>query len=72
LNKPAAGFLALLGSPARRALENAGITTLNKLAELSEKDLLDLHGIGKASLPTLHNALAEAGLSFKPMDKGKV
>jgi DNA-directed RNA polymerase alpha subunit len=63
--KPTTGFLSLLSAPARRALENEGITTLNKLSGYSEKEILKLHGMGKGSIPTLTRVLAEAGLSFK-------
>ncbi|EOZ97130.1 hypothetical protein A33Q_1778 [Indibacter alkaliphilus LW1] len=65
-NKPKDGFLSLLSSPARSALiEYLGIDTLEKLAKYSEKEILKLHGMGKASLPILRKALAEKGLSFK-------
>ena len=63
--KPKDGFLSLLGAPARRAMENNGITTLEQLAEYSEKELLKFHGFGKSSIPILRTALAAAGLSFK-------
>jgi len=63
--KPTDGFLAALSAPARRALQNNGITTLEQLAGLSEKELLAFHGMGKASLPKLRGSLKEAGLSFK-------
>lgn len=64
-NKPDVGFLSLLAAPARRALENAGIKTLKQLSKHTEKEILDLHGMGKASLPTLNKALKDAGLKFK-------
>src|SRR5262245_3605721 len=63
--KPANGFLSSLSAPARRALENEGITTEKKLSSYSEKDILQLHGMGKASLPVLTKALRAKGLSFK-------
>jgi len=63
--KPQEGFLAILSAPARRALEHNGITTLAELAKYSEKEILQYHGMGPASLPKLRNALQEAGLSFK-------
>ncbi|MGY6741614.1 MAG: RNA polymerase alpha subunit C-terminal domain-containing protein [Cecembia sp.] len=64
--RPQEGFLALLSSPARSALvEYLGIDTLDKLSKYSEKEILKLHGMGKASLPILRKALAEKGLSFK-------
>jgi len=63
--KPKDGFLATLGAPARRALENKGITTIQQLAAYTENDILKLHGMGPGSLPKLRNALAGAGLMFK-------
>jgi len=64
--KPGNGFLSLLGAPARRALENQGITTLQKLSGFTEKEILSLHGMGPSSMPKLREALAAEGLSFKP------
>jgi predicted RecB family nuclease len=63
--KPKDSFLALLGAPARRALENEGITSLEKLSAYSEKEILSLHGMGKSSLPKLNDALAKERLAFK-------
>ena len=67
-NKPGEGFLSALSAPARRALENAGVTTLQKLSGFSEKEILALHGIGPASLPVLRKLLVEKRLSFKKPD----
>lgn len=53
-----------LGAPARRALAAAGIVTLADLAQWREKDILALHGMGPKSMPTLRQALDDAGLSF--------
>lgn len=63
--KPDSGFLSLLGGPARRARENAGVTTLTQLSGWSESDLLKLHGMGPSSIPRLREALATAKLSFR-------
>src|SRR5678815_362340 len=63
--KPKDGFLSLLSAPARRALENKGITTLQQLSKFTEDDILKLHGMGKASLPKLRKLLCEKDLSFK-------
>jgi predicted RecB family nuclease len=63
--KPKDGFLSLLAAPARRALENNGINTLKQLSKFSEEEILKFHGIGKASIPKLKEALAEKSLSFK-------
>ena len=63
--KPAEGFLSNLSAPARRALENAGIKTVKKLSNYSEKEILKLHGMGPASIPKLRAVLKEANLQFK-------
>lgn len=64
-NRPANGFLSKLSSPARNALVHAGIDTLQKLSTYTEKEILKIHGIGPASIPTMKASLEEAGLSFK-------
>lgn len=64
-NKPDDGFLSEIGAPARRALEREGATTPRKLSELTEKEVLALHGVGPSAIPKLKNALASQGLSFK-------
>jgi len=58
-------FLSTMGAPARRALENSDITTLQELSRHSEKEILQLHGMGKTSIPKLKLALRKAGLSFR-------
>lgn len=65
LRKPSDRFFASLAAPARRALENAGLTTLKKLAKKTEKEVLSLHGLGKTALPILKSKLEEEGLGFK-------
>ncbi|MFA9556671.1 RNA polymerase alpha subunit C-terminal domain-containing protein [Evansella sp. AB-rgal1] len=64
-NKPQSGFLSKLSSPARNALLHEGIDTLNELSTFTEKEILKIHGIGKASLPIMRTLLEEEGLSFK-------
>ena len=63
--KPEDSFLSLLAAPARRALENKGIKTLEQLAQFSEKKILSLHGMGSGSIPKLRSALSTEGLAFK-------
>jgi DNA-directed RNA polymerase alpha subunit len=58
-------FLGQLSSPARRALQHQGIDSVQKLSTYTEKDILKLHGVGKASLPIFRKALEDEGLSFK-------
>lgn len=63
--KPKDGFLSLIAAPARRALENKGITTLQQLSTFSKEEILALHGMGPASIPKLQLALAAEHLSFR-------
>jgi hypothetical protein len=65
LRKPKDSFLSLLSAPARRAMEHHNILTTEKLASYSEKEILALHGLGPASLPTLKKVLSDEGLNFK-------
>jgi hypothetical protein len=60
--EPAAAFMTGLSAPARRALEGARLTTLAMLARRTEKQWLELHGMGPSSLPKLRAALKRAGL----------
>lgn len=54
-----------LGAPAGRALDDAGITTLEQLAELPAADVGELHGVGPSALDTLREALDANGMSFR-------
>lgn len=65
INRPEEVFLSAISAPAKRALEQKGILTLQKLAAYSEKEILKLHGVGPSTLPKLREAMQEAGLSFK-------
>ena len=62
---PSSGFLASLSNPARNTLLHHGIDSIEKLASLTEKEVLALHGMGKASIPKLRQTLKDHGLSFK-------
>ena len=42
-----------IGSPARRALVSASITTLEQVAKLSDEELLELHGVGPKAVRIL-------------------
>ncbi|MBK9264436.1 MAG: DUF1801 domain-containing protein [Polyangiaceae bacterium] len=59
----------VLAAPARRALENAGITTLQQLAQRTQQEVMALHGMGPSSLPKLLAALKTKGLSFKESER---
>ncbi|MDP4637627.1 MAG: hypothetical protein NWR96_01125 [Crocinitomicaceae bacterium] len=43
--QPKDHFLFTLSTPARRAIENNGITTLEQLSNYSKKEVLKFHGI---------------------------
>ena len=53
-----------VGQPAIRALVGAGFTQLDQLTEVSEKELLKLHGMGPKAIRLLREALAAQGKSF--------
>lgn len=55
----------MLSAPARRAFENIGIETLEQLQQYSVNELLNLHGIGKTSIPKIIQLLKEHGLHLK-------
>lgn len=63
-SKPKENIFSALAAPARRALENKGIKTLQHLATFSEAEILQLHGMGPGSIPKLRTALEKEGLSF--------
>lgn len=54
-----------IGGPALRALATAGIRSLSALAQWSERDLLQLHGMGPKGVRLLKAALATQGRSLR-------
>jgi len=57
--------LPKISAPAQRALQSAGITNLKKLTEVTEDELLQLHGMGPNALGILRESLEANGLSFR-------
>ncbi len=53
-----------LSAPARRALEHAGYTRLEQFTDVTEAELLQLHGLGPTAIVALRRALEENGLSL--------
>lgn len=47
------------------------ITSLHRLSEYAEKEILKLHGVGPSTIPNLRIALEELGLSFKKYCQAK-
>jgi len=58
--------LPRIGTPATRALNNAGILILDDVTQWSEVDLLALHGVGPKAVRILCEHLDDLGLAFKP------
>ena len=63
--KPTDNFLALFSAPARRALENNGITTLTQLSHFTEEEVKNFHGMGKSTIEKLQKLLTDSHLKFK-------
>jgi len=61
--------LPRIGRPATQALERQGITTLEQVAERSERELLALHGVGAKAVGILKAELAAHGLEFAGASK---
>ena len=57
--------LPKIGGPATRALNGAGYTRLEQLTQVTEAELMALHGFGPKALHILKEALAERGWSLK-------
>lgn len=62
---PDNNFPVKLAKPAMRALDNAGIKTLEQLTHFCKSEIADLHGIGPNAINQLQMALNAQGLSFK-------
>ena len=69
MKKQTQNALPKTSAPAARALQSAGITTLKQLANISEAELLQFHGMGQKALGILRNALKANGLSFREVKK---
>ena len=54
-----------LSAPALRALLGAKITTLSKLSEFTEQEVLELHGMGPNAMKRLKAAMRARRLTFK-------
>lgn len=53
-----------IGKPAARALTNAGYMKLAQFTQVTESEILKLHGVGPKAVRILSEALKEKGLSF--------
>ena len=64
-NQPESDLPPELSNPARRALAGAGYMHLEQFTQLSEAEVLQLHGMGPKGIDAIRRALAVRGLSFK-------
>jgi hypothetical protein len=64
-------FPSGLSNPARRALAAAGISRLEQFTKISEKELLQLHGLGPKTIRTITEAMSERGLTFASVDSSR-
>jgi len=62
--EPESDLPAGLAKPAQRALAGAGFVRLEQLAELSQAEVMRLHGMGPKAFDQLRRALAAKGLAF--------
>ncbi len=53
-----------LARPAKRALAEAGYSRLEQFTEVSEAEVMKLHGMGPKAMGQIRRALAERGQSF--------
>ena len=61
----AASDLPKIGAPAQRALAAAGVQYLADLTRYSEKEILQLHGVGPNAMENLRREMKKKGLSFR-------
>ncbi|CAG9621832.1 helix-hairpin-helix domain-containing protein [Sutcliffiella rhizosphaerae] len=61
---PESDLPSKIGKPATRALVRAGYLRLEQFTELTESDVLKLHGMGPKAMGIIKDALEEKGLSF--------
>ncbi len=57
-----------IGKPATRALLAAGVKDLKDVASRTEKELLELHGVGPRAIRILREVLSDRGIALKPGD----
>ncbi len=56
-NEPSVDLPRSIGRPATDALNHIGVTTLSQADELSDKELLCIHGVGPKAVHILREAI---------------
>ena len=64
MERPETEFPGTLGKVAPRALAAHGLTRYAQLTELTEGELLRIHGVGPKAVRILRDELRSRGLSF--------
>jgi hypothetical protein len=54
-----------LAAPAMRALDSINIKSLKGLTKKTEKEIMDLHGMGPKAMRMLKEEMEENGVEFK-------
>ena len=68
---PISDLPTALSNPSLNAMALVGITRLEQLSQITEKELLALHGVGPKTIRILAPVMAERGISFAPPTKTK-
>jgi predicted flap endonuclease-1-like 5' DNA nuclease len=63
--RPVGDLPDAIGKTAARELSLKGITSLQRVADHSKKELLAIHGVGPKAIAILGDALAAQGLAFR-------
>jgi ERCC4-type nuclease len=62
---PIEKLLKQLPGPAQRAILDAGIKTVEELSNMSEAEIMSLHGLGPNAVQTIKRFMAENGMALK-------
>lgn len=54
-----------MGKTAPRELQSAGVNSLQKASERTEKELLAIHGVGPKAIRIMKEAMKEKGLTVR-------
>lgn len=63
--RPVGNLPDSMGKTAPRELKYAGIDSLRKVSEYTEKELLAIHGVGPKAIKIMKEAMAEKGPCFR-------
>ncbi len=67
-NQKSESSLPKLAAPAQRALASVGIKKLEDLTKFTERELMQLHGMGPNAMSSIRLALKTKEISFKKKD----